>query len=268
MAARPAAVPAPVPPVVDLVARVPVLFAAAPDLLAVDLLAVDVLAVDLAGVERPDLVVAVGALAADVLAVVRRPLAAPPEVAVVPATFVVLARPLAAGLTGFAPAAAALAGALADRRPRVPAGEAVVADAAAARVRPPAAVPAGLPERGAPAGNFGSLVAPLTTSLKLLPGRNFGTAVFFTFTVAPVAGLRAVRAARSWRSKTPKPVIATFSPLATARVIVSTTASTARPATLRSLSMRSVMASISSALFTASLRGSLSRLDVSTFSAR
>ena len=44
---------------------------------------------------------------------------------------------------------------------------------------------------------LGSFLAPLTTSLKLWPGRKRGTEVFFTLTVAPVAGLRAVRAARS-----------------------------------------------------------------------
>ena len=74
---------------------------------------------------------------------------------------------------------------------------------------------------------FASSRAPLTTSLKAWPGRNFGTAVLPTFTVWPVAGLRAVRAARSTFSKTPKPLIATRSPAATARVMASTTASTA-----------------------------------------
>jgi hypothetical protein len=74
---------------------------------------------------------------------------------------------------------------------------------------------------------FGSFLAPLTTSLKPWPGRNFGTVVFLIFTAAPVRGLRPVRAGRATFSKAPKPVIATFSPDATARVMVSTTASTA-----------------------------------------
>lgn len=60
--------------------------------------------------------------------------------------------------------------------------------------------------------NFGSFFAPLTTSLKLAPGLNFGTDVFFNFTVAPVAGLRPVRAGLSRFSNEPKPVRTTRSP--------------------------------------------------------
>ena len=74
---------------------------------------------------------------------------------------------------------------------------------------------------------FGSFFAPDTTSLKLWPALNFGTEVFLMRTVAPVLGLRPVRAGRATFSKTPKPVIATRSPEATARVTVSITASTA-----------------------------------------
>src|SRR6185369_931098 len=55
-----------------------------------------------------------------------------------------------------------------------------------------------------------------TSSLKPVPGRNAGADVFFTLTVSPVRGLRAVRAARSRFSKTPKPVMETLSPLVTA----------------------------------------------------
>ncbi len=91
---------------------------------------------------------------------------------------------------------------------------------------------------------FGSFRGSATTVLKPDPARNFGTAVFFTFTVAPVAGLRAVRAARSMRSNEPKPVRATFSPLATARWMFSSTASTASCAALRPPS-RSARLSIS-----------------------
>src|SRR5204863_6550055 len=44
---------------------------------------------------------------------------------------------------------------------------------------------------------------PLATcSLKLWPGRNAGTEVFFTFTDSPVRGFLAVRAARTRFSKT------------------------------------------------------------------
>ena len=56
----------------------------------------------------------------------------------------------------------------------------------------------------------------LTRALKSAPARNFGTEVAGTLMVAPVAGLRAVRAGRSLFSKTPKPVMDTLSPSATA----------------------------------------------------
>ena len=78
--------------------------------------------------------------------------------------------------------------------------------------------------RAAVTAAFGSFLAPLTTSLKLWPALNFGTVVFLIFTAAPVRGLRPVRAGRATFSKTPKPVIATRSPDATARVTVSITA--------------------------------------------
>src|SRR4051794_18423794 len=98
--------------------------------------------------------------------------------------------------------------------------------AAAALVGPPTAVRAVL--RAVVAVDFAaalvaasatlpSLTAPLTTPLNCEPGRNFGTDVFFTLTASPVRGLRPVRAARSTFSNTPNPVMATFSPWATAR---------------------------------------------------
>src|SRR3984957_11427752 len=60
-----------------------------------------------------------------------------------------------------------------------------------------------------------SFLSPLTTALKSAPARNLGTDDRGTLMVAPVAGLRAVRAGRMAFSKTPNPVIATLSPLAT-----------------------------------------------------
>src|SRR5690606_23858335 len=71
----------------------------------------------------------------------------------------------------------------------------------------------------------------------------------FTFTASPVRGLRAVRAARSRFSKTPKPAMDTFSPLVTAFWISLRTASSAAAADFRS-PRRPDIASISSALFT------------------
>src|SRR5580704_4867213 len=66
--------------------------------------------------------------------------------------------------------------------------------------------------------------------------------------VAPVAGLRAVRAGRSLFSKTPKPVMATLSPLATADWMASSTAFTASVADFLSPN-RPEIASIRSRLF-------------------
>ena len=82
---------------------------------------------------------------------------------------------------------------------------------------------------------FGALRAlgtrPLATiSLKPEPGRNAGTEVLRTRTASPVRGLRAIRAARVRFSKTPKPVMDTLSPLATAAWTSARTASRAVPA--------------------------------------
>src|SRR5262249_52449298 len=55
-----------------------------------------------------------------------------------------------------------------------------------------------------------------TRSLEPGAGRDAGAEVFFTLTASPVRGLRAMRAARSRFSKTPKPVMETLSPLVTA----------------------------------------------------
>jgi hypothetical protein len=95
---------------------------------------------------------------------------------------------------------------------------------------------------------FGSL-PEATSSLKVWPGRNAGTEVFFTFTGSPVRGLRAVRAARSRFSKTPNPAMDTFSPLVTAFWISVRTASRAAAADFLS-PRRPDIASMSSALFT------------------
>lgn len=101
------------------------------------------------------------------------------------------------------------------------------------------------------AGTFGSFLLPLTTSLNMVPARKAGTLVFLTFTVSPVRGLRAVRAARARFSNTPKPVMLTFSPLWTVRTMTSVSSSTAWEAVFLS-PRRSLRASISSALFTVS----------------
>jgi len=65
----------------------------------------------------------------------------------------------------------------------------------------------------------GDFLAPDTTALRSAPARNFGTDVFFARILAPVCGLRTMRAGRIAFSNAPKPVMATFSPRATSRVM-------------------------------------------------
>ena len=81
--------------------------------------------------------------------------------------------------------------------------------------------------------SLGSFFAPETMFLRSWPGENFGTDFFFDFIRSPVCGLRTQRALRTVFSKEPNPVIATFSPLATSRVMVSSTESSACAACLR-----------------------------------
>ena len=81
--------------------------------------------------------------------------------------------------------------------------------------------------------SFGSFFAPEMTSLSSLPAENFGTDFFLDLIRSPVCGLRTQRAVRTAFSNEPKPVIATFSPLATSRVMVSRTDSSAWAACLR-----------------------------------
>ena len=75
--------------------------------------------------------------------------------------------------------------------------------------------------------SFGSFLAPETTALRSAPALNFGIAVFLALIRSPVRGLRTQRASRTRFSKEPKPVMATFSPFATSRVMVSSTDSSA-----------------------------------------
>src|SRR5450631_992761 len=107
-------------------------------------------------------------------------------------------------------------------------------------------------EARAPAAELlGSCLGSATTARNCVPALNFGTAVFLILTLAPVRGLRPIRAARATFSKVPKPVMPTFSPLATVRMMMSRTSWTAEAAAFlppRRLSR----ASISSPLFTSS----------------
>ena len=75
--------------------------------------------------------------------------------------------------------------------------------------------------------SFGSFLAPEMTFLSSWPALNFGTAFFFDFIRSPVCGLRTQRALRTVFSNEPNPVMATFSPRATSRVMVSSTDSSA-----------------------------------------
>jgi len=81
--------------------------------------------------------------------------------------------------------------------------------------------------------SFGSFFAPDTTALRSAPALNLGMAVFLALMRSPVLGLRTHRASRTRFSNEPKPVMATFSPLATSRVMVSMTDSSAWAACLR-----------------------------------
>ncbi len=92
---------------------------------------------------------------------------------------------------------------------------------------------------------LGSFLAPETTFLSSAPAVNFGTDFRFALMRSPVCGFRTIRASRTRFSKEPKPVIATFSPLATSRVIVSRTDSSAWAAALRFPSKRAASASMS-----------------------
>jgi hypothetical protein len=92
---------------------------------------------------------------------------------------------------------------------------------------------------------LGSFLAPETTAFSSAPALNFGTAVFLALMRSPVRGLRTHRASRTRFSKEPKPVMATFSPLAISRVMVSSTDSSACLASLRLPSKRPARASIS-----------------------
>src|SRR3954447_21242978 len=103
---------------------------------------------------------------------------------------------------------------------------------------------------GAASVSFGSFLAPETTFLRSAPAVNFGTAVFFALIRAPVCGLRTQRASRTRFSNEPKPVMATFSPFATSRVIVSRTDSRACEAAFLFPSKRDERASMNSDLFT------------------
>ena len=227
--------------------------------LAADLAAV-ALAADFAAVTRPvvllaAVLLAAVALAADFAAVAR------PVVALVAAVLrgaallgVLLLGVLLLGVPLLAVLLLAVVRVVeATRVPVVLVAEAAArAVDAAALAGAVAAVLAALPARAVTARAVDvaeTFLAPLTMSLNPCPGRNFGTEVFASRTGAPVAGLRAVRAFRSTFSKTPKPVMPTFSPFATARVMASTTASTAALAVLRSPSF-SVTTSIKSDLFT------------------
>ena len=98
--------------------------------------------------------------------------------------------------------------------------------------------------------SLGSFLAPEMTFLRSAPAVNFGTDFFLDFILAPVCGLRTQRASRTRFSNEPKPVMATFSPLATSRVIVSRTDSSAWAAALRFPSKRVDSVSMSCDLFT------------------
>ena len=102
----------------------------------------------------------------------------------------------------------------------------------------------------AAAATLGSFFSPETTAFSSAPARNFGTDVFFARTRSPVRGLRTMRAGRIVFSNAPNPVMATFSPRATSRAMVSITASRASEAALRLPSKWAASVSMNWDLFT------------------
>ena len=195
------------------------------DLLAVDLLAVDLAAVDLAAVD----LLAVDLLAVDLLAAFVAVFFAGAFLAVLALDDFLAVDFLAVVFAAedveddfFAGAADFEA---VDRAGADFLAAAPVTAAAAART------PGGLGIVAAV--SLGSFFAPEMTSLSSLPAENFGTDFFLDFIRSPVCGLRTQRALRTAFSNEPKPVIATFSPLATSRVMVSSTDSSAWAACLR-----------------------------------
>ena len=218
---------------------------------AVVLAAVVLAAVVLAAVVLAAVVLAAPVVAAVVLAVVAR-LAGAAFVAVdfVAGAFLAAvdlgAAVLAGALRVVARGAAARAAVLTAGFAAALAAEPVLIGVTVAGARPAAIRTSDTSARGS---FFGFAV----TSLKKVLGLKRGTDVLRILTLSPVRGLRPTRAFRATFSKEPNPLIATFSPLATARVMVSTTASTASVATFR-LPRRDSSAATSSALFTAILR--------------
>ena len=130
------------------------------------------------------------------------------------------------------------------------AGDFVAADLAAEAAFLAVAVAFLAPGTEAATVSFGSFLAPEMTFFRSAPGVNFGTAFFLDLMLWPVCGLRTVRAFRTRFSNEPEPVIATFSPFATSRVIVSRTDSSAWAAALRFPSKRAASVSMSCDLFT------------------
>ncbi len=103
----------------------------------------------------------------------------------------------------------------------------LVASAGAGSVSPMKAPPAAM---AAPKVRAGSCAAPEITSRSCALGRKSITTLADAWKSSPVLGLRTIRAGRTAFSNAPKPLMATFSPRATSRVMVSRTASRACPA--------------------------------------
>src|SRR5690606_18169384 len=101
-----------------------------------------------------------------------------------------------------------------------------------------------------PLGYTRQVSTQFTASFNALPALKLGTLAAAICISAPVCGLRPVRAARSFTEKVPKPTRTTESPFFRAPVMLSTTASNARPAAALGISADAAMASISSVLFT------------------
>ncbi len=213
------------------------------DLLAVDLLAVDLLAVDLLAVDLLGVLFAVGDVAGAFVA---------GALVVADAVEAFFAGDFLAGVVDVVSTGGVAVDVFLAVAPlTAPAARAAVFLAAAVDLVAAAAAVLGVGSAGIEGKvSFGSFLAPETKPLRSAPAVNFGTEVFLVFICSPVRGLRTVRAGRARFSNEPKPVMATFSPRATSRVMVSITESRAWAASLRFPSKRAASASMSCVLFT------------------
>ena len=113
---------------------------------------------------------------------------------------------------------------------------------------------------------FAAGFLPETAALKDAPAENFGTVVAAILRTSPVFGFLPTRAARLAGLNVPKPIRATSCPLATALVMIATSASIDLPAATFETSVTAASSSISSALLISWTHFVLESIDSATSS--